>query len=177
MPIETSEELYKLIKQANQRILRIERETGIKEGFATKQLLDYLSAQPINGVTAGGRIRFKKDYTFMQKQAIIKAIKEFKNQDTAGLRGLKKYKEYVSNVLGKRVSYKQSDIFYKATQELSWLFNAGITPSEYVNVYKPKAKTMDKESWIDLVAVHMREIPDRKIVTNLEILYEYIRNG
>ena len=72
MPIiETSEEriltneLRLLIKQANQRILRIERETGIKEGFATKQLLDYLSAQPINGVTAGGRIRFKKDYTFI----------------------------------------------------------------------------------------------------------------
>lgn len=183
MPIETSEErlltneLRLLIKQANQRLLRIERLTGIKEGYSSKQLLDYLSASPLNAVTKGGRISFKEDYTFMQKYAIKKAIEDFKKQDTSGIKGVKKYREYASNVLGKRVSYKQADVFYKATQQLGWLWDNGIDPSEYKRIFAPKVKTMDKESWIDMMAGHMRDIPDRQTVTNLEMLYDYLKKG
>lgn len=42
-------ELKKLSKTANQRILRLERLTGEKETFAVKQLTDYLSTT--NGLT------------------------------------------------------------------------------------------------------------------------------
>ena len=174
---ELTNELKLLIKQANQRLLRIERLTGVKEGYASKQLLDYLSASPLNAVTKGGRISFKEDYTFMQKYAIKKAIEDFKKQDTSGLRGVKKFREYASNVLGKKVSYKQADVFYKATQQRGWLWDNGIDPSEYKRIFEPKVQTMDKESWIDMMAGHMADIPDRQTVTNLEMLYDYLKKG
>lgn len=176
MPNDTNYELFKLIKKANQRILRIERETGQKESFATKQLIDYLSSNPIDAITKQGRIK-RKEYTDMQKIAIEKAIKDFEKQTTSSIKGLKQYKEYVSNVLGKKITYKQADVFYQATSQLNWLYDKGITYSEYQNVIKPKAKTMDKESWIDMVAMHMSELPDRNIVTKLEMLYDYLKNG
>lgn len=78
---DTKEQLYKelqkVAKRANQRILRLERLTNIKEPFDTKELFDYLSSEPLKAVTKGGRVRVSKQMTESQLIAIIKATNEF----------------------------------------------------------------------------------------------------
>lgn len=183
MPIETADErkltneLKLLVKQANQRILRLEKETGIRESFASKQLLDYLSSSPINAVTKGGRISFKKDYTSMQKTAIIKAIKDFKNKEESTLKGIKAYVKKYSNIAGKKISYKMASTYYQVVHDLSWLYDANMTESVFWRDFAPLVKSTPKDDWVELVGAYKEEIPDRTIKRNLEILYDYLKNG
>ena len=73
-------ELKKLSKRANQRILRLERLTGLKEPFATKQLMDYLSVE--DAVSKKGRVRVTMKFNENQMINIIKATKEFLSDDS-----------------------------------------------------------------------------------------------
>ena len=53
-------QLKKLSKQANQRILRLERYAQTKEPFAVKQLVDYLSSSKLELWTKKRKSRNKK---------------------------------------------------------------------------------------------------------------------
>ena len=85
-------EMKKLSKQANQRIVRLERETGIKNGFAIKQLKDYLTSENVKTWTKKGRVGASKSYTEEQMMATIKATKNFLKQDVSRVAGVKQYK-------------------------------------------------------------------------------------
>ena len=171
-----NEELKKLISNANSRIKRIEKETKIKEGFGTKQLLDYLSSQPINAVTKSGYISMKRDYTLMQKKAIIKAIKDFKESGTGTVREIKKYVQKYSQIVGKKLTYKQANVVHQVLSNLSWLFDENLTPSIFYRTYYPMVKTMEREDWIESIIAHKQNISDRNLRRNLEILYNDIKN-
>lgn len=171
-------ELYLLIKQANQRILTIERETELKESFATKQLYDYLSSEPIKAITKSGRISLKDSYTATQKIAIIKAIQDFKKSSESSIKGIKKYKKYYSNVAGKPLSYKMSNTYYQVTHNLSdWLYDGNITDSDFWSAFSPAVKTMSKEDWVEALIAHKSDIKDENLRRNLEIMYDYIKKG
>ena len=89
-------ELKKLSKRANQRIVRLERLTGVKEGFATKQLADYLSSEQVQGWTKKGRVRVAKSMTETQMIAVIKATKNFlEDVSNSTQKGLKKQKKEI----------------------------------------------------------------------------------
>lgn len=167
-------ELNRLVKQANRRLLAIEKETHVKEGFASKQLYDYLSASPIGAITKGKRISLKSDYTLMQKQAIIKAINKFIDS-TSTISKIKAYQIKYSNIAGKKLSYKLADTYYKVTHNFDWLWETGIVESDFWKIYSTKVATMDKESWTELVGGHMTRAIDRTIKRNLEILYDYLK--
>ena len=171
-----NEELKKLISNANSRIKRIEKETKIKEGFGTKQLLDYLSSQPINAVTKSGYISMKRDYTLMQKKAIIKAIKDFKESGAGTVKEIKKYVQKYSQIVGKKLTYKQANVVHQVLSNLSWLFDENLTPSIFYRTYYPMVKTMEREDWIESIIVHKQNISDRNLRRNLEILYNDIKN-
>lgn len=91
-------EMKKLVKLANQRILSLEKTTGIKESFASKQLIDYLSSTPISSITKSGRVALKQDSTLMQKKATIKAIKEFIDKKESKVKGIKTYVQKYSQI-------------------------------------------------------------------------------
>ena len=55
-------EMKKLSKQANQRIVRLERYAETNEPFATKQLADYLSSSTLNAWTSKRESRSKKRF-------------------------------------------------------------------------------------------------------------------
>ena len=55
-------QLKKLSKQANQRILRLERYAESSEPFAVKQLADYMSSSKIDVWTKKRKSRNKKRY-------------------------------------------------------------------------------------------------------------------
>lgn len=170
-------ELKKLIKRANQRLLSIEKITGTSGSFASKQLYDYLSAKPINAITGSNRISLKKDYTLMQKKAILKATNEFLNKSVSTTRGLRSYISKYSNIAGKKLSPKMASTYYQVTHDLSWLYDSSMTESIFWRDFAPLVKTNSKESWIELVGEYKSQIPDRTIKRNLGILYDYVKNG
>lgn len=70
-------DLKKLSKRANQRLVRLERLTGEKGTFASKQLYDYLDSSELKALSKTGRIRVSKEFSFTQLKAIIKATMQF----------------------------------------------------------------------------------------------------
>lgn len=82
-------ELKKLSKRANQRIVRLEREFG-KDTWATRKLRDKLEVEPLQAWTRSGRVRVNKSMTKAQMEATIKATKEFLSKPTSTRRGIKK---------------------------------------------------------------------------------------
>ena len=76
-------DLKKLAKRANQRLVRLERLTGEKGTFASKQLYDYLDSNELKALSKAGRIRVSKQFNFTQLKAIIKATEQFLESPTS----------------------------------------------------------------------------------------------
>ena len=76
-------DLKKLAKRANQRLVRLERLTGEKGTFASKQLYDYLDSSELQALSKTGRIRVSKNFSFTQLKAIIKATNQFLESPTS----------------------------------------------------------------------------------------------
>ena len=169
------EELRLIIKRANQRILTLERVTGKKETFAVKQLIDYLSSSTINGVTAKGRIAYRRDTTLMQKQAIKKAVEEFLSKSESTVRGIKKYTAKVSKLSGKKLDYKKASTYYQVTQDLSWLYDENITPSIFWRDFAPQVNNRSSKEWAELVLEYKSNVTDINLKQSLEQLYYYVK--
>ena len=58
-------ELKRLSKQANQRIVRLERTFG-KDTWATKKLKSKIETEPLQSWTSTGRVRVNKSMTITQ---------------------------------------------------------------------------------------------------------------
>lgn len=114
-------ELKKLSKRANQRIVRLEREFG-KDTWATKYLKEKLAVEPLQAWTLSGRVRVNKNMTVTQMTGTIKATKEFLNSSTSTRRGIKKAKQKAIQTLKIRFSTDISDITYKEAEALSMFF-------------------------------------------------------
>lgn len=168
-------ELKKLSKLANQRILRLERETGAKGTFAVKELYDYLSSTPISAISELGRVKASSKTTLMQKQAIVKALKEFLNKSESRVKGVKEYTEKYSKIAGKKLTYKMADTYYKATHDLSWLYDSSLTESVFWRDFAPLVRSTPKQSWVELVSEYKSAMVDRTIKKNLEMLYDYLK--
>ena len=114
-------ELKKLSKRANQRIVRLERSFG-KDTWATKYLKDKLSTEPLRAWTRSGRVKVNKSMTVSQMKATIKATKEFLNSSTSTRRGIKKAKIKAIKTLKTRFSTDVSDITYEEAEALTNFF-------------------------------------------------------
>lgn len=168
-------ELRLLIKRANQRILRLERLTGIKESFSVKQLIDYLSSTPINAITSKGRISSRKNITLMQKQAIKKAVEEFLSSKESTKRGVEKYIEKVNKIADKKLDYKKASTYYQVTKDLSWLYDENITPSIFWRDFAPQVNNRSSKEWSELVFEYKSNVTDINLKQNLEQLYYYVK--
>lgn len=168
-------ELRLLVKRANQRILRMERKTGIKESFGTKQLYDYLSSKPLDAISEKGRVKLNQSFTLQQLKAIKTATENFLNKNISGIRDIKKYIEKYSNLAGKKLSYKMANAYYQVTHDLSWLYDSSLTESVFWRDFAPLVKTRSKDNWVELVSEYKSAVVDRTIKKNLEILYDYLK--
>ena len=168
-------ELNKMIKVANQRMLAMEKETGIKHSFASKQLYDYLSSKPINAITKSGRISARGDYTLMQKKAIVKATTQFLENDLSKIRGMKNYVAKYSQIAGKKISPKMASTYYSVTHDLDWLYD--IVGSEFWKDFAPLVKTQGKAEWVETLGEYIENTVDRSLKSKLEMLYDYLKNG
>nr|DAM70829.1 MAG TPA: hypothetical protein [Caudoviricetes sp.] len=114
-------ELKKLSKRANQRIVRLEREFG-KDTWATKYLKEKLATEPLQAWSISGRVKANKSMTVIQMKATIKATKEFLNSSISTKRGIKKAKQKAIKTLKKRFSTDVSDISYAEAEALTNFF-------------------------------------------------------
>lgn len=115
-------ELKKLSKRANQRIVRIERSFG-KDTWGTKYLKTKLATEPLQAWTRSGRVRVNKSMTVTQMKATIKATREFLNSSISTRRGIKKAKQKAISTLKIRFSSDVSDITYEEAEALTNFFD------------------------------------------------------
>lgn len=102
-------ELKKLSKRANQRIVRLEREFG-KDTWATKKLRDKLEAEPLQAWSKTGRVKVNKSMTVTQMKATIKATQQFLNSKTSTKRGIKQIKKTTIKQLAKSLGTEEEDL-------------------------------------------------------------------
>lgn len=114
-------ELKKLSKRANQRIVRLERAFG-KDTWATKYLKEKLESEPVQAWTTKGRVKVNKSMTQIQMRATIKATKEFLNSSISTQRGVKKAKIKAIKTLKTRFSTDVSEISYEEAEALTNFF-------------------------------------------------------
>lgn len=115
-------ELKKLSKRANQRIVRLERSFG-KDTWGTKYLKTKLATEPLQAWTRSGRVRVNKSMTVTQMKATIKATREFLNSSISTRRGIKKAKQKAISTLKIRFSSDVSDITYEEAEALTNFFD------------------------------------------------------
>lgn len=102
-------ELKKLSKRANQRIVRLEREFG-KDTWATKKLRDKLATEPLQAWSKTGRVKVNKSMTTTQMKATIKATQQFLNSKTSTKRGIKQVKKTTIKQLAKSLGTDEEDL-------------------------------------------------------------------
>ena len=170
-------ELQKLAKTANQRLLRMERLTGMQGSFASKQLYDYLDSSTLQAITPASRIRISKTYNLMQLKAIKKATEQFLDSDISRVKGIKKLTKSYSEKAGKTITYEQADVLYQSGRNYSWIIGMnGLTESEFWGTWVPLAKSgeVDKETWIeklaDRIAVELDDYYKEKLID----IYYYV---
>ena len=161
-------ELNKLIKKANQRILRIERLTGVKGGFATKQLYDYLSVSNLQSITKTGRIKSSKNYSISQMLAIKKATTNFLESGLSTVKEIKRKKKEYELKIEKPLSFKNVSVLYISGKNYTWIYeyipksefwsivqvakNANWTKDQFIEeiIYIAGFKNIDEELKVDL---------------------------
>ena len=180
------EELYtdlqKLVRSANQRILRIEKLTGKKDMFAVKDLFDFIKNPNINFRTKTGRIAFSKNYTEDEIRKLSMGINRFLKDETSTISGIKQYKFKIEldikDELGneKKLTYNQANTFYKSGKHYSWIYEY-IPKSEFWGYYVTACNEYNwsASKWIDELEQRINNIPDEDLKTDLIALYYYIK--
>lgn len=164
-------ELKKLSKRANQRILRLERLTGEKETFAVKELMNYLSVT--SGKTEKGRVRVAMSMTETQMTATLKAVKEFLfEKHYTKVSEVKKLKVEIEKSLGVKLNFKDISTFYTASELWKWVKKT--YESSFWTDFAPLIFEETKSKWVELVINHS-EFRDENTRNKLKAIYNYIK--
>lgn len=166
-------ELKRLTKQVNQRILRLERLTKAKEPFEVKQLYDYLKSRNLEAISEKGRVRVKKSYTEIQMKSIIKAEKRF----IEGISTAKKVKKYIKGITeDSKIGYKEASTFYHAEKNYTWIYQY-LSESEFWDFARDIVKNNNDYKTFEkkiMVYVIDRSI-DESLKQDLLHLYNFIQ--
>ena len=179
-------ELKKLSKRANQRIVRLEREFG-KDTWATKYLKEKLANEPLQAWTVSGRVKVNKSMTVTQMQATIKFTKGFLNSSISTKRGIKKAKQKAIKTLKTRFSTDVSEITYEESEALYNLFEdkevnsvtnylKGSTVLDIVEEFRERVKKNFSDFYSAMKA-HQQYNKGKEIVKLREIYLKYIYKG
>lgn len=168
-------ELKRLAKRANQRILRLERLTGKTGTFATKQLYDYLDSDVLNALTSKGRVAVRRDFDETQMKAIIKAVNIFLENDSTVKKVKKIVKEY-STQAGKELNFEMANTYYQANKGYDWIYKY-IAPSDFWEISRECVKeNWSEETFIDNISVYITDrTVDEILKEDLRKLYNYIQ--
>lgn len=168
-------DLQKLVKKANQRILRLEKATGEKGTFAVKELYDYLGVNQLQAITKGGRVRLSKAYNIQQLEAIKKAVEKFTKEGAASTsRNIKKLQKEYSKLAGKPLSLSHLNTLYQSGKHYTWIYDY-LTPSEFwAFVQTAKENRWDVVTFSEQLALLIEKEIDEELQRDLEALYIYV---
>lgn len=164
--------LEKEVKKANSRITKLEK-LGIKDGFALKQLRDYLNIDGVQALTKTGKISLRGGYNLTQLLAIQRATQNFLD-DVSTLNEINQLKNQYEKILGKKLNLKQVNTLYRARKDYSWIYEY-ITPSEFWSVWAPLAKQLDMDSWVEELLLRIDNFNDVELKEDLKALYIYVK--
>lgn len=108
-------QVVKNVKKANAMLQQLRGQIDKKHpGWAATRLLNYLSADVINAVTEKGYIKFNKNLSVGQMNAILKATNNFFNSKTSTVQGVKEARQKIIDEyrLTQDLSYKQAESLY-----------------------------------------------------------------
>ena len=180
------QELNKLSKRANQRILSIERLTKRKSPqFAVKELADLLSTTKGLTKRKGKSIRasqYKKTMTETDVIGSIKALRNFLDKQrtpTGTIKGIKAYTKKISEETGKKVTYAMASKLFQAQKQWTWIFDY-VNESDFWNyynlVFKPQTPTylqfiedLEGGLWNGNIPI------DEDLREDLKAVYAYLR--
>lgn len=117
-------ELRKLAKRANQRIVRLERFTGRQDAWAVANLRNRLDTEKLNAWTPKGRIKYNKSMNITELRAVIKATKNFLNSATSTKRGIEKVRQRQIKGLGLSLDIEEenAEFFYRLFEDTDYTF-------------------------------------------------------
>ena len=180
------QELNKLSKRANQRILEIERLTKRKSPqFAVKELADLLSTTKGLTKRKGKSIRasqYKKSMTETDVIGSIKALRNFLDKQrtpTSTIRGIKAYTKKISEEMGKKVTYAMASKLFQAQKQWTWIFEY-VNESDFWNYYNLVFKPQ-KPTYLQFIedlegGLWNGNIPiDEDLREDLKAVYTYLR--
>jgi hypothetical protein len=180
------QELNKLSKRANQRILEIERLTKRKSPqFAVKELADLLSTTKGLTKRKGKSIRasqYKKSMTETDIIGSIKALRNFLDKQrtpTSTIRGIKAYTKKISEETGKKVTYAMASKLFQAQKQWTWIFEY-VNESDFWNYYNLVFKPQ-KPTYLQFIedlegGLWNGDIPiDEDLREDLKAVYTYLR--
>lgn len=180
------EELKKLSKRANQRILEIERLTKRKSPqFAVKELADFLSSTKGLTKRKGKSIRasqYKKTMTETDVVGSIKALRNFLDKTktpTSTIKGIKAYTKKLSEETGKKLSYSQASKIYQASKQWTWIFEY-VDESDFWKYYNTIFKP-EQPSFLEFIehlegGLWQGNIPiDEDLKEDLKAVYSYLK--
>lgn len=165
-------DLKKLVKQANQRILRLEKLTGEKEAFASKKLFDYLSSEKLQAITKKGRVKIS-GFDMEQMDSIKTALEDFLSSGYSTIGEIKKYNAKVEKAIGTEVSFKDLSAIYKARD--LWKWSEDQYGSAFWTDFAPKILEQSKNEWIEFAKLYSQEGNDLEIKQKLKQIYDYIQ--
>lgn len=166
-------DLKMLVKRANQRLVRLERLTGEKDSFSSKQLFDYLSSEKLKAVTKTNRIK-TENFNLEQMEAIKNAVENFLDKDNLStVSNIKKYKAKVEKAIGSEVSFKDLSATYKARDLWKWAEDQ--YGSAFWTDFSPRILEQNKNEWIEFAKTYSQEGNDLEIKQKLTEIYDYIQ--
>lgn len=108
-------QVVKNVKKANAMLQQLRGQIDKKHpGWAATRMLNYLSADVINAVTEKGYIKFNKNLSVGQMNAILKATNNFFNSKTSTVQGVNEARQKIIDEyrLSQDLSYKQAESLY-----------------------------------------------------------------
>lgn len=168
-------ELKRLAKVANQRILTLERLTKRKQPFAVKELADLL--YQAGGLTKrkGKSVRASaKQGEYFEMLARKKALDKFINDETSTVTGVKKYKAKLEEDFGRKFTFAQASKKFQSQKIRDWALEH-FTESELFGYYNDefKGKSVDLDKFINDLKGYTTDELD---VDKLQELYNYLRD-
>ena len=176
-----SKDLRLLIKQANQRIVRIEKQYG-KDKWAVKNLKANLDNKMLDAWTEKGRVRIPKNATADDIEKIQNITQKFVDAKTSSIRSLKFRESEIKNTIKEKagrsdinLDAEDIEVLYRAMidDDIKWAMEETRLGSDFwVFLAEGRKKHETKEHFIERISEYITNTNEVDVRRRLERIYE-----
>lgn len=172
-------ELKKLVKRANQRLVRLERSFGINT-WAFKKLMNRLSAEPILAWSKNNRILLNKSMNITKMKAILKATNQFLNSKTSTVRGIKKIKKTTIKSIATSIGIDDEELSFEEAESLYNIFEDKDTLQlvNYIGasetrdfIQEAKEVNMSENEFLKTIELYLNYGNDKEMLQTIKNVY------